>query len=343
MNKKSVWEDPLSIRKVEPSKEKSPEQIAPTSLPVLNAITQVEISNTKAENALLKKPFSSWLSQDIPGVDVASAKDKQLGRHIPVDMIVSLPSGASLPQGYDLGATDSTILNAASTLSQFTPVFTIAQLVNVMNGDAVYSEVKPATQKEILDRVKYMASIRITIKAAAHQKYNAEKRSRPQLEHSTFTGFLLPANIWEDGISGETYIRLLQQPPLYTYAKETRQIITEKYEMMDLTHVGTKKSPIRYMTPQVRNIRDFFLREINRISKQNKVSGTGPVLYESVYTYLLKDPYGTFDITKKPSKQRVNQNIARVLDVFVGKGKLISWKPEPKGRKKLYRIVLQLP
>lgn len=329
---------------------KAPEKKADIPAPVLSldkytptTLTHIELQNTKAGNSIIQNPLEDWLSGKLQGVDIGKAPIS-----VPVGITMSLSKGFTLPQGYSLSAEDDRYLNIAGSILHRTghPDFTIRQLVNASRGLTDNPTVDAKTQEHVFNRLSTMMDVTVRLDLDNHRSYNAQNPKKKQLKDNYILAHLLPAQIAK--IGGEYYVHMEGMPPLQSYAVQSGQIVTITQEQLDIshtfehntageiTHTGT--TGIKRITIQIQDIHQFIIKELQRARSQKVPC---EFKYERLYEYLELGG-GTFDRTKRSSKQRVDNNIEQVCEALKQKGDIKAYRVVGRGHIRKWKISITL-
>lgn len=306
-------------------------------------------SNTKVENEL-SNPNTKLAKVIKTGgfrADVASQKDKKKGFTHPVKAEFSLLNDTIIPDNFNYSSSVRLLVSAIGNAYDYAELETRAagvrsvrvdHLINIMDGKPTTTRVRAERVQEVTEQIKILRTISVEIDAKDHQKYNAENKRGQQLEQNKFTGYLLPVEIIERkefSKDKQIYINILKRPVLYEYAREAKQVITVKSEMLDLTTYPEGKTPtvdrIKYMTQQINSIRDLMLLETSGRGRNLPYTA---ITYEHIYKHVEDD------IGKTLRKQTIHKNVDKVATALIAKGKIKKKEILPKGKKRYGTIRL---
>lgn len=318
----------------------------------LVSLDHIKYGNTKAENTLLKQPFSELAGSNIV-INIASSKESTPRN---ISMIIG---GNDLPSGFNFTLSQSTLLScigsAYDSLAKTQQnkdggiYLTLKQLYNLVNGSNKPTKVRDDNAKEIQKTLEELSSTRITIDATEHQQYNKSSRTKSQKIKVSYTGQLIASETIT--IDGETYIHIFRKPLLFEYAEDSGQIIKVRYDELDLKNVyeqnelgdyiesSSPKTGISRQTQRMNSIRDFIFREKGRAKGSNFAKAE--FLYDRLYKALIDDKVIDTTDLEGSKKQRLNQTIEKVLDALKMKGSISDWKDE-RQNKKPYKITIYL-
>lgn len=312
--------------------------------------------NTKAENTMLREPMQLLLelsNDQGANINVANRKHEP----VYVNMILNAGDNIILPEGYEYSLSQATLI--ASIGSNYDRIrkeqenrlasgiiITLEQLAGFRDGEDE-TKLNEQTKKELLNDIETLSSIRITIKADAHRLYNEGNKRKSQSIKSDYTGNMLFTEILKT--EGQTYIHIMRKPVLYEYAIDAGQVIKFNRHDLDLKHVyeldntgvvvDKRKTDLKVMNQQRRAIRDFVLRQIGMIRGMNK-TGKHYIKYETLYTALSEDKSFTGDLSKRGTKNRINENVTLVLNTLKEKNVIKKWDYEGEGRKRYYSFYI---
>ena len=323
---KEITEEKLILESVGASDTKR-------DLPILKRFA---IGNTKAQNEIVKTDFEELINRKV-SIDVTKEQQKEYLTTITID-----PSNVRLPDNYNYTLQDDLLVNAIGNLIELEEVreqngfVSVKHIVNVMNGKDYSSRVSDKEIKNAYDNIKRLMGITITIDASGHQEYNRQNKRKHQIEKAEIDGNMINALLINKG-GQQRYVRVLDYPPLYQYAKATGQIISFKYDDLDLMqHIeyneetgqtAIKKTDIKRMTPQIRSIRDFLFKRIGWI-RNSKLTST--ISYETIYKFL-DDDIESINLNNSSTRQNVNKNIEKVLNALKTKKVIRGYDVKHKG------------
>lgn len=314
----------------------------------LPELEQFRYGNTKVENELKnpKRSISDTLTSGGFIADITSRKDKLKGYNYEVPAHFSVSDGVSFPRGFSYTLSTALLVNAIGnaydlaeleTQSAGAKTIRADHLINIMNGDALTTDVRPEAVQNLIEEIEPLTTVRVEIDATEHQAYNDRSNKKVQLAQNKFTGYLLPIEVierTEQSKSKQVYLRILTRPALYNYANQTGQIIKVKYHTLDLTKEyledgAEKPTIVKRMSQQTRSIRDFIINQIYGRGRNLKYTD---VKYSTIYDFIEKD------LGSKPRKQTLDNNIERVMLALEQKGAVKKYEVIPQGRKKLYKL-----
>lgn len=341
-------------------KEEDANKSTVESLADLTSIVPVadnfNFGNTKAENTLLKEPIQLMLNlskEQGANIDVSSRRSTE---PVYVNMIVDAGDNVILPEGYEYSLSQATLI--ASIGSNYDRIrkeqenrlasgiiITLEQLAGFRDGEDE-TKLNDETKKELLSDIETLSSIRITIKADEHRRYNEANKRKSQNIQADYTGNMLYTELLT--VDGQTYIHIMRKPILYEYAIDAGQVIKYNRHNLDLKHVyeldnagvvvDKAKTGVKVMNQQRRAIRDFVLRQIGMLRGMNRKKQD--IKYETLYSALSKDKAFTGDLSKRSTKSSINNNVTIVLDELKEKGVIKKWDYEGQGRKRYYSFYI---
>ena len=299
----------------------------------LTDMTYFDFGNTKLQNTITKNGLEILEDQPL-SVDIT----KEQNREYLVSM--AFTEDIKLPPDYKYNFQDDLLVNALGNLFKRTSnlnkknIVSIEQVINYMDGKPFSTKVADKRQKEVIDRIKTLMHLPIVINAQGHYEYNQKDKRKKQLNKIVFTGNMIEVRLWE--VNDKQYIQLLEQPPLYSYAIETGQIIRFDADFLDLTRIvmkdddgkviEDKKSQIKKATKQ----RKYILYHIMQRMKESQNRKAFSIRFDTFFK-AIENHVGVTIATSK-QEHDVRENIRLVLDKLKEQ-KVLSYSFEYQGRK----------
>lgn len=316
------------------------------------------MTNTKLE----KKLRNEWEIHDLIGNDIEKAisvSKAGTDKETVVFANFALEHDIKLPKGYEISHTQSLLMNVIGSyydafkatqenLDRTGIVLSIEQLVGIRDGSDVPKKVSPKTKKEILNDIRLLSSIRVTIDLTQQAEQYAKNKKDPTRNNMPviLEETLLYTKILQTG--DDVFINVMEKPVLFRYAQNLRQLKVFNKELLNLTRanvydaqgnvVDTIKTPIKNSTNASHVIRDCILEHIMMING-SKMSSKTPILVSTIFNALKRS--GAMNVS---NKQRVHENIVKVLDALKLKSEmdpnLVDYKINEQGRNRYHSITL---
>ena len=239
-----------------------------------------------------------------------------------VNIKVSLNFDDVTLSGRPLTAFDKVIYNTVCSLYEAgNEYFNLAMVYRAMNGQTDSEYVTKEALKPIEESIE-LSKLRIF-------KYDATEQAKAwngNIKAATYEGYFLPVEKltvqFKNSTTPESCYRFLKAPPLFSYSKGIKQIISHDIKLLDTT-----KSVGRY-TPELAVIKEYLIQRISDMkSNKNTVTNTN-IKYASLYAEC--------DIEEakisQTEKNRKRERIKKILEHLKQNGFIKGYSEYKKGR-----------
>lgn len=224
---------------------------------------------------------------------------------------------------------DRAVLNAVIAEQAAGNEFTTPRrLFHLLGGGHVLTN---DMRKAILDSIERLASVRITVEM---EKARNELGYGADIGKSTLKGYLLPTESLKTTINGQPVdsIHILSKGMIFGIADMKDQIITCDQNLLE--------SPIRKSERGIA-LNHYLLRRTLEIkgSHEQRKSKVTPLRNIITFDDLFKKC--GFENASRRQKQQVKETVEKILDFFVEKNLIQSFKFETREKGKIHSIVIE--
>jgi hypothetical protein len=246
-----------------------------------------------------------------------------IDRRKKVKIKVSLNYDDVVLAGRPLTAFDKVVYNTICSLYEAgNEYFNLAMVYRAMNGQTDSEYVTREALKPIEDSIE-LSKMRIFQYDATEQM----KAWNGNIKAATYEGYFLPVEKitvqFKNSSTPESCYRFLKAPPLFSYSKGIKQIISHDMKLLDTT-----KTVGRY-TPELAVMKEYLLQRISDMkNNKNTVTNTN-IKYSTLYNEC--------DIVESKISQternRKRERIKKILDHLKQNGFIKDYAEYKKGRK----------
>ena len=268
------------------------------------------------KNALFYEPNGAAVK-----VGSISRRESGVKKEFPVTTAVSLKldknnSNIKFSNNAMLDPYCRSVHNAIATLyAAGNTDMTIDMIYRAMKGGTEEGEMDSpgeVARKKISEAIDLLLRTIMTIDASQETKYYGRADFQ-------FKGHVLPAQIFTAKVTGvevKDCIKLLAEPPLYTYAQRSNQINSCDIKMLKMPISNTEENVI---------IRDYLLEQVldmqNEKSRRNNV-----ILYDTLFRYL------GLENALKQKKSDVRKKVHAIFDNWIKEGFIKGYNDVKEGK-----------
>lgn len=215
------------------------------------------MNTTKAAHCIgIIKHFNDPAGVNVAKSNRSKGKKKQEPRVVSITLFPDKESDAvklSRPISYR----DKTIIDAAETLAECNEYITPAQIYRLMNGNNITKAPEKATE-DIEARIDAMRRIMATVDYTEHMNFNGYEGEFIK------EGHLLEMIKETVSLNGKTVVayKPIAESPLYTYAKDVKQLLSIPLKMLDTKSVTNSNE-------RTQNIKSYLLFRIYRTKEMS--------------------------------------------------------------------------
>ena len=239
-----------------------------------------------------------------------------------VNVIVSLKYDDVTLTGRPLTAFDKVVYNAICSLYEAgNEYFNLAMIYRAMNGQTESEYVTKEALKPIEESIELAKQRIITYDATEQAKlWNGD------IKAASYEGYFLPVEKitvqFKNSSTPESCYHFLKAPPLFSYSKGIKQIISYDIKLLDTT-----KSVGRY-TPELAVMKEYLIQRISDMkSKKNSVTNTN-IKYSSLFAECDIEE----DQITQTEKNRKRDRIKKILEHLKQNGFIKDYSEYKKGR-----------
>ena len=328
-------------QKYEDITKKIDDDIKSISKSVVNVKTsrtkKIKTDTTKIGSMIMKRPDNDKF-YDEQDIQVLTGKMKSTNIIVSVSLEIEelKKQGLDVPSADRLTPFDGAVLSTCMSLYEAGNQYINSEMIySTLSGNKKETKLTENMRKEIIDSMKKLMVTRIRIDAK-----NEFDKGRNSSAH--FYGVLLPNSIIENeivtlnGKEVKDCIKILDESPLYKYAKGKRQIRAFNTEMLDALVNNTREAI---------ELKFFLAQRITDM--QNPKDKKGYIIrYDTIFEYIQIG--NEKDNTTLVKKKRIRQLVRAILDDWKKRDIIKDYEElnedgkKPKSREPIAKIKITL-